>query len=111
LARTAHPIKVDADLVISNGNDRILVTGSGDRLKIDWQGSKRSLVGLPLTSGGLTRLDKVMKSCGLRIDLMLNDRQVGRLGMDARPAFIDRILGLAPIQASYHGLLRTLVGR
>lgn len=107
-------LKVDADLVISHEHGEMLVTGSGDRLRVDVPGwslgrwaldEMRRLAG----SGGTERMDRKLKSCGLGVDVALNKRLVGRLGKDARPGLLDRALRLAPLQVSYPGLFHALV--
>ena len=115
MALAVRQLAVDADLVISHEHGEVLVTGSGDRLRVDvpgwpmgrWAlGEMRRLAG----SNGTERMDRTLKSCGLGVDVALGKHLVGRLGKDARPGLLDRALGF-PLQVSYRELLRALVTR
>ncbi len=109
-------LAVEADLVIRHEHGDMLVTGSGDRLRVEVPGwsmgrwAYREMRRQASIDGSL-RMDHALKSCGLGVEVALAGRVVGRLGKGAHPGLLDRALGLPPLQINYGDLLRAVVSR
>ncbi len=114
MASAQRRLAISADLTVSHGLGEMKVTGDGDHLRINLPGFALGRELARTGSGqvgasGLLSADRALKGVGLKMDVMIRNRVVGRLGSGIRPGLLDRALRTGPLQLNYSGLIRSLL--
>ena len=98
------PLALSARLVLSFGNDDFLVNAANDRIVVDlpsWRAGL-AILRLPPVRGEweqlFTQTQRGLTVADLRVQFRLAGRIVARLGIEARPGIVSRLLGLGPLE-------------
>ena len=107
-------LSVHADLEIATDEALIRVSGDGGQtLKVRFP-SLRALLRFWRRHGEILRpiLDRVPGLMGnaLTFHIVVGEREIARMGADARPNWLSRIILAAPVQVNPRNIARALLG-
>lgn len=114
----ALPLEVLADLQLAVDGDDIDIRGTGDRIVVDLpnlRAGRRLLTSGPFASGQRARttgrIHEALRISGLTAEVQLRGDPVARLGADARPGGVGRLLNLDGIEVQPTRPLRAALRR
>ncbi|ESP87951.1 hypothetical protein [Candidatus Halobonum tyrrellensis] len=98
------PLRVETDLDVSVDGTPVEVASTGDRLFVE---VPTVVAGVRLARTGLAgvddRLDALLETTALTVEVRVRGTTVAVLGADARPGALSRRLGVAPVEARVGG--------
>lgn len=107
------PLSVETDLTLTVEGREASVRSTGDRLFVEFGSLADALGALgasDATDPRLARIDRVLETTDLTVEVRVRDRTVAVLGAAARPGVVSRRLGVAPVELRLGGALGA-VGR
>ena len=111
------PLDVFGELQAAVGDDKVVITAEMDSIKIAMPNLRvvrtamRSAGSRKLQRHALTQAQGALEATSLTVHFQIGGGTVAALGAAARPGWLSRLLGVAPLQLKLSGLwnvLRTL---
>lgn len=108
------PLEVLADLQVVVDGEDIDVRGDGDRIIVDLsslRAGQRVLASAPFAQSdrSTSRLNEALQIAGITVDVRVNGEPVARLGADATPNAIARLLNLGEVEVRPGRAARVIV--
>lgn len=114
----ARALDVLADVSLALDNEDIAIRGNGDQIVVDLPslGAGRALLQAgPFSQmqrrAGLARFNTVLRETGLTVDVRYRDETIVRLGADAQPNAVTRLLNLGEVEVHPARSLRAAARR
>jgi hypothetical protein len=114
----ARALNVLADLSLALDDENIAIRGEGDRIIIDLPSLRAGQALLragPFSQGqrqaGFVKANAFLQETGLTIDVRYAGEVVGRLGAEARPSAVSRLLRISGVEVRPTPSLRAAVRR
>lgn len=114
----ALPLSVLADLRLSIDGEDLSIHGDGERIVVQaprLRAVRRLLTSGPLAMGdtqqSATRLSEALSLAGLTLEVRVQGDLIARIGADATPNAIGRMLQVGPIEARPAQTLRSVARR
>ncbi len=100
------PLSVSTDLTLSIDGVDATVTSTGERVFVEFASvpdAVRALRASGVSSARTTRLDALLHTTDLTVELRVHGRTVAVVGTDARPGALSRQLGVVPAELRLGG--------
>ena len=110
------PLSVTADVQAVLGAHAVRVTAARNRITVDLPGVGAGLAALRGSGGkrgranALARLDTFLRTTDLSVRIRMAGGTLAFLGAEARPGWLSRLLGVAPLEVRLSGVMATIRG-
>ena len=108
------PLEIVGDVHASIADETVLITASRDTITVDIPSLRVGLLALRGVGGRkqrgetISRASVVLQLTALTLNVRITGGTVAVLGAAARPGLLSRILGLAPLELRFSGLVSLL---
>jgi hypothetical protein len=106
----ARPLHLDGKLHLTCGNKTLQVDARGDHVVVDVDslGTLRELMDQRPSDDAADHLSQFLQRAEVNVEIRCDGHAIARLGPDADPGWLEKMLQIKGIDVSARGLLKSL---